>query len=99
MTQTIEKLRKVRDHDRQIRRKYELQPRPKLLPFRAWLRKKSTLGETVMGNPIQDSLLGFIPGNATANERQETIDSLAAAILGMTGDTTITVVSVGPEIN
>ena len=45
------------------------------------------------------SLLGYMLGNATDNERQDTIDALAAAILGMTGDTTITAVSVSPEIN
>ena len=53
-----------------------------------------------MGNLIQDSLLwDFYPGNTTDNERQDTIDALASAILGMSGDTTITVVGVSPEAN
>ena len=61
--------------------------------FDEWVKNQ---GETATGNPIQDRLLGFIPVNATAAERQDTIDSLAAAILGMNGDTTITAVSVIP---
>ena len=67
------------------------------MPFRTWLHRRSALGETTIG--IQDCLLGFIPGNATDAERQDTIDSLAAAILGMTDDTTITAVCVTAAAN
>ena len=63
--------------------------------FDEWVKNH---GETATGNPIQDSLLGFIPGNATAAERQDTIHSLAAAILGMTGDTTITWLAITPAV-
>jgi hypothetical protein len=38
--------------------------------------------------------LGFVPGTATPENRRETIDLLAKAIFVMTGDITITAVSV-----
>jgi hypothetical protein len=46
-----------------------------------------------------DSLMMWVPSSASALEKQNTVDELAAAILGMTGDTTITAISVNPEIN
>jgi hypothetical protein len=99
MRDTIGKLRKVREHDREVRRKYELQTRKKIMPFRAWLRRKNALGEAVMGEPIQDSLLAYIPMTASLDEKQETASNIAAEIVRLAemGDTTIQATSVSPD--
>jgi hypothetical protein len=90
----------IREHDKQVKRQYDLRPRPKLEPFRTYrLRPKNTLGETVMSNDVESSLLMVLPSSASALEKQNAVDQLAAAILGMTGETHISAISVGPEIN
>jgi hypothetical protein len=99
MRNTIEKLRKVREHDREVRRKHELQPRPKQMSFKAWLRRKNDLGESTTGTPIQDSLLAYIPMTASLDEKQETASNIAAEIVRLAemGDTTIQATSVSPD--
>jgi len=69
MNTTIEKLRRVRAHDAEVKRRYELQPRQKIMPFRVWLRKNS-LGEAVEGNAVVDSLLMTLPRAAADAEKQ-----------------------------
>jgi hypothetical protein len=98
MNATIEKLRKVREHDREVRRKYEIQPRQKLMPFRAWLRRKSALGEAVLDNGVVDSLMMWLPASADDTEKETSAAQLAKAVIQLAaeGDVTVTAISVTP---
>jgi hypothetical protein len=99
MNTTIEKLAKVRAHDKEVKRQYDLRQRPRQMSFKAWLQRKNTLGEAVMGEPIQDSLLAYIPMTASLDEKQETASNIAAEIVRLAemGDTTIQATSVSPD--
>lgn len=98
MNTTIEKLRKGREQDQQNRRKIELQPRQKLMPFRVWLRRKNALGEAVEGTGVVDSLMMTLPHAADNNEKAVSAEQLAKAViqLAAVGDVTITAVATAP---
>ncbi len=88
--ETIQKIQKVRAHDREVRRQYELQQRPKLIPFRKY-RLQKRLGETTsMSGDIQDSILATLPVNAGPAD----VDYVAQAIRNMNQVGPVVVVAV-----
>jgi hypothetical protein len=95
----INLVRKTHNIDKIRREKVALQPKRKLLSFKAYLNHRhSGINETLSGEPIQNSLLAIIPDNASLAERQNTMNEIGAAVVEMTGETTfISVISVSPD--
>jgi hypothetical protein len=95
----INLVRKTHNIDEIRREKVALQPKRKLLGFKAYLnRRHSGLNETLLGEPIQNSLLAVIPENASLAERQNTMNEIGATVVSMTGETIfISVISVSPD--
>lgn len=95
----ISLVRKTHNIDKIRREKVALQPKRKLLGFKAYLnRRHSGLNETLSGEPIQNTLLAIIPENASLAERQNTMNEIADAVVSMTGETTfISVIGVSPD--
>ena len=93
----INLVRKTHSIDKVRREKVALQPKIKLLGFKAYLnRRHGGINETLSGEPIQNSLLTIIPENASLAERQNTMNEVSAAAVEMSGETIfIPVISVG----
>ena len=98
---TIRKVQKVRAHDQEVRRAYDLQKnsRQKLIPFRKFrLQKKSGLKEAVVVDDIIDSASLFIPYGSDAAERNLAASELAERIVQMAsvGDVSVIAISTNP---
>jgi HAMP domain-containing protein len=96
MNTTIEKLAKVRAHDEDVRRKYDLQKRPHQMSFRAWLRRKSALGESaIVRDDIQSSMLATLPINATVDDVNDVASAIG--IMNQSGAVVVTAIAVAND--
>jgi len=85
--------------DKIRREKIALQPKQKMLSFRNFLKRRA-LQETFISDRISNGgLLGFIPMDATLDDKAETASEIAAQIvrLAEAGDVTITAIAVSPD--
>jgi hypothetical protein len=66
---------KLATNDRQVRQ-YKLQPREKQLSFKAWLRKQNELGESIITDDVESSVLMQIPKSLSFEEKEKALDEL-----------------------
>lgn len=99
MNQTIQKIQKVRAHEKEVRRKYELQPQQKLMPFRTFLRKRLALSEALVRADVTDSQMPYLPNRANDLEKEEAVEEIAKSIMRLSqfGDVFLTAVAILPE--
>jgi hypothetical protein len=94
---TVQKIQKVRAHDQEVRRKYDLQKnsRQKLIPFRKFrLQKKSGLKEAVVAEDIVDSASLFLPYGSDAAELNLAASELATRIVQMASVGHVSVIAI-----